>query len=245
MVMCFKRIGKCGFKMIRLEDVSMIYSGGYGIHKVNMDIPANSIISVIGPNGVGKTTLLNVIAGVNAQTEGRILWDGNDLDEMERRKLFGYMPDEYSVSNKVTAWELLRLISDYRYQGVNYGYLTNMMEILGLKKYARTKVSELSLGNKRKLSMIIAFMGNKKVVILDEPTTGVDTAGIIQLKEEILKAKTAGRTVIVSSHILDFLQSISDFSYFLKDGSVIKRVEKKIDLEKNYRELYLGEKADE
>ena len=188
---------------------------------------------------------MNVIAGVNAQTEGRILWDGKDLDIIERRKLFGYMPDEYSVSNKVTAWELLRLISDYRYQGKNYGYLINMMEILGLKKYAGTKVSELSLGNKRKLSMIIAFMGEKKVVILDEPTTGVDTAGIIQLKEEILKAKTAERTVIVSSHILDFLQSISDFSYFLKDGSVIKRVEKKIDLEKNYRELYLGEKANE
>lgn len=243
--MFFEKIGKCGFNMIRLEDVSKIYSGGYGIHKVNMDIPASSIISVIGPNGVGKTTLLNVIAGVSAQTEGRILWNGKDLDIIERRKLFGYMPDEYSVSNKVTAWELLRLISDYRYQGKNYGYLINMMEILGLKKYAGTKVSELSLGNKRKLSMIIAFMGEKKVVILDEPTTGVDTAGIIQLKEEILKAKTAERTVIVSSHILDFLQSISDFSYFLKDGSVIKRVEKKIDLEKNYRELYLGEKANE
>lgn len=243
--MFFKKAGKCGLDMIRLEDVSKIYSGGFGIHKVNMHIPASSIISIIGPNGVGKTTLLNVIAGVNAQTEGRILCEGKELDIIGRRKLFGYMPDEYSVSNKMTAWELLKLISDYRYQGKNYDYLINMMEIFSLKKYARTKVTELSLGNKRKLSMIIAFMGETKVVILDEPTTGVDTAGVIQLKEEILKAKEAGRTVILSSHILDFLQSISDFSYFLKGGSVIKRVKKGNDLEKNYRELYLEEKANE
>lgn len=225
--------------MINVEDVTKIYPDGNGINKVELFVAEGEVISVIGPNGAGKSTLLNIISGKNVADNGLIKLNGNVLNRIERKQIFGYMPDNYEVADHLKAWELVNLISDYKFNGKYKHEMKEDFMKLGLEKYARKRVSELSMGNRKKIAMIIAFMGNPKGIILDEPTNGIDTAGIIFLKEKIEHMKKENCSIVISSHILDFVNAVCDRHYFLKNGEVEKMVGNNADLELIYKELFL------
>ena len=106
----------------------------------------------------------------------------------------------------------------------------------------RQRFSTLSLGTQKKVALIVAMMGEPEILIFDEPTTGLDTEGILALKEDILTAKARGGSIIVSSHILDFVSAIADRNVFLQNGEIAGIYQSDNNLDDIYRELYLNKK---
>lgn len=228
-----------GVDLLEIKDITKLYSDEFGVKKVSFQALEGRIISLIGPNGAGKSTVLNIIAGALYPNKGEVLLKGQDVRKSEAKKYIGYMPDNISVNPKIKTKELLHIISDYKYEGRYKTEIAQAMEDYKIQKYANIEFRKLSMGTKKKLGMIIAFMGMPPLIILDEPTNGVDTEGILKLKENIMKAKKNGSIIIVSSHILDFIGAIADQNIFLKDGRIQKIADKEEDLEKIYQKLYL------
>lgn len=228
-----------GVDLLEIKDITKLYSDEFGVKKVSFQAIEGRIISLIGPNGAGKSTVLNLIAGALYPNKGEVLLNGQDVRKSEVKKYIGYMPDNISVNPKIKTKELLHIISDYKYEGRFKDEIAQAMDDYKIQKYANMEFRKLSMGTKKKLGMIIAFMGMPPLIILDEPTNGVDTEGILKLKEKILKAKKNGSIIIVSSHILDFIGAIADQNIFLKDGRMQKIADKEEDLEKIYQKLYL------
>lgn len=228
-----------GVDLLEIKDITKLYSDEFGVKKVSFQAMEGRIISLIGPNGAGKSTVLNLIAGALYPNKGEVLLNGQDVRKSEVKKYIGYMPDNISVNPKIKTKELLHIISDYKYEGRFKDEIAQAMDDYKIQKYANMEFRKLSMGTKKKLGMIIAFMGMPPLIILDEPTNGVDTEGILKLKEKILKAKKNGSIIIVSSHILDFIGAIADQNIFLKDGRIQKIAGKEEDLEKIYQKLYL------
>ena len=228
-----------GVDLLEIRDITKLYSDELGVKKISFLAAEGKIISLIGPNGAGKSTLLNIIAGALYPNKGEVLLNSEDVRKPEAKKYIGYMPDNISVNPKIKTKELLYIISDYKYEGRYKTEIAQAMEDYKIQKYANIEFRKLSMGTKKKLGMIIAFMGMPPLIILDEPTNGVDTEGILKLKENIMVAKKKGSIIIVSSHILDFIDAIADQNIFLKDGIIQKIAGKEEDLEKIYQKLYL------
>lgn len=206
--------------MLSVNGITKHYGEQMGVRNIQFSCGSGEIISVIGPNGSGKSTLLRIIAGILEADEGSVQLDGHDVKETAVRKATGYMPDSMELARGLTVRNFFHMISDYKYGGKYKEEFEKAMGKLGLLTYAQIAFDRLSLGNQKKVSMIAALMGNPLLVILDEPTNGVDTSGILALKQYIREAKKRGSIILVSSHILDFAESIADTAIFLKNGEI-------------------------
>lgn len=227
--------------MLEIQDVEKTYTYATGVKKISFFCRTGEVVALIGPNGVGKSTILGIIAGIQKADAGKVMLNGVDTSIFNTRKKIGYMTEKINVGKKINAKELLYLISDYKFNGQYKDYINQAIEDYGLYKQCSKQFCDLSMGNKKKVSIIIAFMGKPELIILDEPTNGMDTAGMICMKRYIMKAKKDGASIIISSHILDFVDSIADKKVFLKNGRIEKIIEGREDLEQIYTELYLEE----
>ena len=203
--------------MLIIDNVKKMYSPDAGIKKFNLKCYEGQVYSFIGPNGVGKSTILKTVLGVLKPEEGIVLLDDEDTQKFGTQKSIGYMPENVELNERISARELLYLISDYKFNGNYKDQIDGALKRYNLENLCDKPFNKLSLGNKRKVTIIIAFLGFPKLVILDEPTNGVDTLGIINLKQDILEAKSKGCTILVSSHVLDFVNSIADKNIFLQN----------------------------
>lgn len=227
--------------MLEIQDVEKMYTYATGVKTISFFCRTGEVVALIGPNGVGKSTILRIIAGIQKADAGKVMLNGVDTSIFNTRKKIGYMTEKINVGKKINAKELLYLISDYKFNGQYKDYINQAIEDYGLYKQCSKQFCDLSMGNKKKVSIIIAFMGKPELIILDEPTNGMDTAGMICMKRYIMKAKKDGASIIISSHILDFVDSIADKKVFLKNGRIEKIIEGREDLEQIYTELYLEE----
>lgn len=225
--------------MLEIRSIDKIYSEGAGVKEISFSSEGGEILALIGPNGAGKSTLLSMISGVLCPDKGQILLNQKNVGDLETRKDIGYLPDQISVSPHIKVLDLLHLVSDYKYDGRYKSEIEKGIAEYHLEKYCNEKFSRLSMGTKKKIGILIAFMGTPDLIILDEPTNGMDTHGILELKKNIMEAKEKGSIVIISSHILDFVNSIADRNLFLKDMKIVKIAEKNENLEKIYTKLYL------
>lgn len=225
--------------MLEIKNVKKLYTSTTGIKEISLICKEGETVALIGPNGVGKSTVLKIVSGIMRADEGVVLLNGKNTAQFSTRQNIGYMPENLSVGKKISAKELLYLISDYKYKGKYKEEINESIKNYNLEKQSNTPICKLSMGSKKKVAAIIAFMGNPELIILDEPTNGVDTAGIICMKRDIMVAKNRGCSIMVSSHILDFVGSIADKSVFLKNGQIENIVETKENLEEIYTKLYL------
>lgn len=224
--------------MLTINDVTKCYDGQNGIRDIDFSCKKGEVIALIGPNGAGKSTLLKVMAGVLKADKGCVLLDGYDTREYENRKQIGYMPDKMELAYGLTLKDFLHMVSDYKYDGRFREETGQALSMFGLSDYQNQEFRKLSMGNQKKTAIIAAFMGNPPLIILDEPTNGIDTMGIIALKQAIKAAQEAGSIVFVSSHILDFVSTISDNNIFIKDGRIAAVEKDNLKLEETYKMLY-------
>lgn len=225
--------------MLKVNHVSKFYSDNVGIRDISFTLEKGSVTALIGPNGSGKTTLLNILAGILKYDSGEVWLNGLKNDELPVKQKIGYLPDMISVNPRIKVIDLLYMVSDYKFNGKYKAEIESDLEAYHINNFKNTKFDDLSMGNKKKVGIIIAFMGYPNLIILDEPTNGIDTNGILQLKDSILRAKENKSTIILSSHILDFVNSVADESIFLKNMKLETIVDNNENLEKIYKKLYL------
>lgn len=225
--------------MLEIKNVSKIYAPNAGVKDISFSVKGGQILALIGPNGSGKSTLLNMISGVLRPDSGQVLLNEMDVADIKTRGSIGYLPDHITVNPQIKVLDLLYIVSDYKYHGQYKDEIEKYIAEYRLEKYCNEKFYKLSMGTKKKVGILLAFMGTPDLIILDEPTNGMDTHGILQLKSSILKAREQGSIVLISSHILDFVGSIAERSLFLKDMRLAENTEQGADLEEIYKRLYL------
>lgn len=189
------------------------------LHDITLDIHRGAVTAVIGPNGAGKTTLNKSILGLVRPDGGHILFDGQDTaGRIDHRARIGYMPQLARYPETFTGRDVLGLLSDLR--GDTTVRDTALVDAFELERFLDQPARALSGGQRQRINAAAAFLFAPDLLLLDEPTAGLDPVASGILKRAIRRARDAGRAVVITSHILSELQELADTIVFLHDGRV-------------------------
>lgn len=228
--------------MLEVKNITKLYNKNAGIQDLSIQVESGDVVCLVGPNGAGKTTAIKCIAGLLESQEGKVILNGSEINLQKTKKNIGYMQDSLDFYDNMTIYEVLDMIDKIKLGGKFHREIDVYLKKYDLYNVRNTTVRLLSMGMRRKLTIIMALLGEMELIILDEPTNGVDTLGIIFLKEDIKKMSEKGKMILLSSHVLDFVSMVCNRAIFLKEGKVIEdlsdRDEKFIHLEEVYRNIY-------
>ena len=210
--------------MIEVSHLTKYYGSFLAVDDLSFTIPDGHVYGFLGPNGAGKSTTMNIMTGCLSPTEGQVTIDGHDiLTEPEAAKrCMGYLPEQPPLYLSETPWEYLTFVGEAK--GLRGGALRSQIESV----MARTKITEmggrpisaLSKGYKQRVGIAQALLGDPKVVILDEPTVGLDPLQIIEIRD-LIRQLGEKHTVILSSHILSEVQAICDKVLIISRGKLV------------------------
>jgi len=213
--------------VIETRDLTVYYGEHRGILDVNLSVEKGEVFGFLGPNGAGKTTTQRVLLDVFPPTKGQATIFGLDCqdDGVEIRKHIGYLPGELALYANMKASEFFKMYEYLRKDSRSNGYWKELAERLNLD--TNRKISQFSRGNKQKVGVVAAFMDKADLLILDEPTGGLDPLVQKTVLEMVREAKAEGRTVFFSSHILSEVQAVCDRVGIIRDGQLVatQRVE--------------------
>ena len=204
--------------MIQVENIYKKFGKVEVLKGLDLSIKKGGIFAVLGPNGSGKTTLIKSILGMVIPNKGSILInDINILKTHQYRNDIDYLPQIANFPSNLTVQELLNMIKNLRKKP------TGDLELLtafGLDSFLDQKLGNLSGGTRQKVNLVLAFMFDSELIILDEPTTGLDPVSLIYLKQVIQREKKKGKTILITSHIMSFVEEVADEIVFLLDGKI-------------------------
>ena len=207
--------------MIEVSHVSRNFGTFRAVNDVSFSIPTGQIVGLLGPNGAGKTTTMRMITGFLAPTEGQILIDGKDITQapVESKKKIGYMPESAPLYGEMIVEDYLKYIAQM--QGENADEKVPLLcKECGLKEVMSKNISELSRGNRQRVSLAHALMHDPEILILDEPTSGLDPNQVEDVRA-IIREIGKTRTVIVSTHILSEVETICSRAIIISGGKVV------------------------
>jgi Cu-processing system ATP-binding protein len=186
---------------------------------INLEIEKGLVNAIVGPNASGKTTLIKSILGLVKQDKGEIFIKNQKLNGIwEYRKNIGYMPQIARFPENLTASEVIRLVTGLREDNLKTD--SELVKLFQLDQEMEKPLRTLSGGTRQKVNAILAFLFYPDILILDEPTAGLDPISSGILKDKILKEKSAGKTVILTSHIMTEIEELADHIVFLVEGKV-------------------------
>lgn len=204
--------------MISISQVSKKFGKLKALDAVSVDMQAGKSYALIGPNGSGKTTLIKSILGMVVPTSGDILFDGKSiLNDWKYREKIGYMPQIGHYPENMRIGQLIDMMKNIRQ---TEAMDEELIDAFKLYKIYDKRMHALSGGTRQKVSAALAFLFNAPVLILDEPTAGLDPVSVEILKDKILGVKHAGKLLLVSSHILSDLDEISTEVVYIFEGKV-------------------------
>jgi Cu-processing system ATP-binding protein len=204
--------------MITFHDVKKDFGKLEVLKKINLQIKQGGIFAILGPNGSGKTTLIKSILGMVIPQSGAIkIHNKNILKEWKYRENIDYLPQIANFPANLKVMELINMIKDIR-KG-NYRE-QELIQLFKISPFLDKKLGHLSGGTKQRVNLVLTFMFDSPLIILDEPTSGLDPVALIALKELIIKEKKAGKTIIITSHIMSFVEELSDEIVFILDGNI-------------------------
>ena len=186
---------------------------------INLEIKPGGIIAVLGPNGSGKTTLIKSILGMVIPNSGSIALNGMPVkNNWKYRHDIDYLHQIANFPGNLKVKELINMIKDLRTE--KKANDQHLIELFKLEPFLDKKLSNLSGGTKQKVNLVLTFMFNSPLVILDEPTSGLDPISHLRLKELIKVEKEKGKTILITSHIMSFVEEIADEIVFLLEGKI-------------------------
>ncbi len=210
--------------MIAVSHLTKYYGDRLAVDDVSFEITEGHVYGFLGPNGAGKSTTMNIIAGCLSASGGQVRIDGNDIFEQPNaaKRCIGYLPEHPPLYMNDTPLEYLRFVGQAK--GLHGAALREQialaMERTGISTVANRRISQLSKGYRQRVGIAQALLGNPKVIILDEPTVGLDPIQIIEIRQLITQlGKT--HTVIFSSHILSEVQAICDRIIMIANGKLV------------------------
>ena len=207
--------------MIEIQNLKKKFQKFTALNEVNLSFQNGHSIALIGPNGCGKTTMIKCILGLNVVEDGDILVDGKSVKEdYIYRENIGYMPQIGRYPENMTIEETIKMIKDTR-KNTGDNLDTELLEAFELENIYDKKMRTLSGGTTQKVSAVLAFLFNPKVIILDEPTAGLDPLATEILKNKIIKEKNKGKLILITSHLLSELDDIITEIVFMNEGKVV------------------------
>ncbi len=212
--------------MLSIQNLTKRYGKYTAVDHISLGVPDGSICVLLGPNGAGKSTLLKSVIGF-LRYEGTITVDGYDNKSSDAKRLLGYVPEMPSLYPNLTVAEHLEFIARaYRLKGYE-DYAQELLDRLELSDKKKKFGDELSKGMQQKLSICCALLPRPRVVLLDEPMIGLDPHAIKELKEMIHEMKEQGRSVLLSTHIIDSVDMLWDRTIILQNGLVKANVDRR------------------
>ncbi len=204
--------------LARFDRVTRRYGDIIAVDDVSLDIPSGILLGLLGPNGAGKTTLLSLLQGLRRPTSGRVeLFGGNPVDAGARRAL-GSTPQETALPDTLRVGEVVDYVGAHFADRVATG---DLAAEFGFSDLLRRQTGSLSGGQKRRLSVALAFVGRPRLVLLDEPTTGLDVDARRTLWEAIRRQHASGATVVVTSHYLEEIEALAQRVIVMGEGRVL------------------------
>ena len=222
--------------MLQTKNLCKTFKRQKAVDNVSINITKGKIYGLLGPNGAGKSTILKMITGMLTPTAGEIYLDGKPWDRACLGEI-GALIENPPIYENLSARENLKVRS--LLLGVDERRIDEVLQIVSLANAGKKKAGQFSLGMKQRLGIAMALLGNPKLLILDEPTNGLDPIGIEELRELISSFPKQGITVILSSHILSEVQQIADYVGIISNGILGYEgpLEKGQDLEKLFMDV--------
>jgi ABC-2 type transport system ATP-binding protein len=211
--------------MLEVRNVSKRYGALTAVRDVSFRVGPGEVMGYLGPNGSGKSTTVKMLVGLMPPTHGQILFDGEDIQGrlLEYKSQVGYVPEEAHVYTYLTGPEYLRLTG--RLRGIDERPLEEKIErllsIFGLDRDIHAPLSAFSKGMRQKILLSAALLHNPRVVVLDEPVSGLDVATALVLRTVVRSLASEGRIIFYSSHELETIEKISTRVIILRSGEVV------------------------
>jgi len=205
--------------VLSLNNITKFYGRVRALKDVSFEVPEGSVFGILGPNGSGKTTLLSIILDVLKANKGNFLWFGHPGSREQRKKIGSLLetPNFYHYLSAVNNLKITQSIS-------GRGTASDIDEVLKkVRLYERkdSRFSSFSLGMKQRLAIAASLLGDPKVLVLDEPTNGLDPVGIAEIRQLIIELRTSGHTIIMASHLLDEVEKVCTHAAILRTGELL------------------------
>ena len=229
--------------MIKVKNLVKNYGGKKpAVNDVTFSIGKGEIVGLLGPNGAGKTTIMKMITGYLNPSQGEVLVDGiNTLDDpITVKSKIGYLPERSPLYNDMTVYEYLSFVADVRGLVGNEKYqkITEMIVLVNLEKVVARKIKELSNGYKKRVGLASAMIHEPEILILDEPTAGLDPNQIIMFRK-ILRRLSEQKTIILSTHVLSEIEAICEKVIIINSGKIVADNSLQELMENNSKETFL------
>ena len=224
--------------VLEIKNVSKYYGKNKVVDNVSFSVEKGQILGFLGPNGAGKTTTIKMILGLLSIDEGSIKVNGFDVKKNFEKAMeyIGVIVENPDMYGYMSAVDNLKLFAKIR--NINYSEVYKVLELVGLKKSMNQKVSKYSLGMKQRAGLALSLLHSPKVLILDEPTNGLDPVGIKELRDILKKlARENGTAILVSSHILSEMELMCDKVAVINQGKIVKVESLKENEEDNTNEV--------
>ena len=202
-------------EILKTDNLCKYFKKQKAVDNVSITVRENSIYGLLGPNGAGKSTTLKMITGMLRPTNGKVLFNEHDWTRKDLEQI-GALIETPPLYENLSAVENLEVRA--KLLGVPKARIDEVLEIVDLQNTGRKKAGQFSMGMKQRLGIAIALLNNPKLLILDEPTNGLDPIGIQELRSLIRSFPSQGITVILSSHILSEVQLIADDIGIISNG---------------------------
>ena len=204
--------------MIKIEQLHKKFGKNQVLKGVDLEFLDKGIFAIIGPNGSGKTTLIKALLGMVVPDKGDLSVGGTSIRKDWRyRDQIDYLPQIANFPANLTVKELISMIKDLRNRP---GEDKRLIALFKIEPFLSKKLSNLSGGTKQKVNLVLTLMFDSPIIILDEPTTGLDPIALIHLKELIKEEKAKGKIILITSHIMSFVEEMADEIVFLLEGKV-------------------------
>lgn len=204
--------------MIEVSNLNKSFGKLDVLKGINFSVNKPGVFAILGHNGSGKTTMLKIILGMVVPNSGDLVVNGETIRKSwEYRKDIAYLPQIARFPDNLTVNELIRMILDIRNRT---GREMELIERFRLEQFLDKKLSDLSGGTRQKVNIVLAFMFDANICILDEPTAGLDPVALIELKKLIQEEKQKGKIILITTHIMSLVEELSEEIIFLLDGKI-------------------------
>jgi len=211
--------------IIQIKNLSKSYTGKQVLKNLSLDIYPGQVIGYIGPNGAGKSTTVKILTGLIPDFDGEVLVEGMSMAQqpVEIKKLFGYVPENAEIYDVLTPNEYLDFIGQL--YGLEESAVADragkLLAAFGLSANVNDRMDTFSKGMKQKVLLIAGIIHNPKIIILDEPLSGLDANAVIMIKELILRLAKEGKTIFYCSHMMDIVEKVADRILLINKGEII------------------------